>query len=279
MSERELAGHLLAQVDDIRGRLKSVCLDELFRELGVRRIDAAPPTGGDGLYSPELAAIFLNPHVRVVERRIFTGFHEGTHAIVRRDSTICEALAELCSSDEAERPIVEMLCNIGAAEFLMPRAEFVPIIRSAGSLAEQIGEVERTFTDASLPALAYQMAHYASPPGMVLVCAHAPIPRNGGFERIQTHIQYAFVPPFPGTRPGRYRPRRYQVIRDDHPISHVFDTRAGFSGDAYYPYSTATRIPCWCEAAWHARSRRVVAVLTERPNRRQPAVQPSLGFD
>lgn len=279
MSQRELAQHLLEQIDAVRANLPNTTLDALLKELNLRRIDAPPPSGGDGLYSQELGAVFLNPSVRVAERRIFTGFHEGTHAIVRRDATIRDELAELCPSDEAERPIIELLCNIGAAEFLMPRARFVPLLRSQPSLAECIERAEREFPEASLPALAQQIAHYASPPGMVLICAHAPIPREGGFERARTHIQYSFVPPVAGTGRVRPRPKRFQVIRDDHPIAGIVDHRRPYDGDTYYPYSTDARIPCWCEAVWHTRSQRVVAILRDRAPRRAGNEQPALAFE
>jgi hypothetical protein len=279
LSEAEMATHLLGLVDGVRARLPTVTLEALFEALEVKRIDAAPPTGQEGLYVRELGAVFLNPAIRTLERRVFTGFHEGTHAIVDRDPLLREQLAELCSDDKSERRVVEMLCDIGAAEFLMPREAFVPLVRAHDSPVRCIEAVERQFPGASLPAIAQQIAHYASPPGLVLVCADAPIPRPGGFERARVHVQYAFIRPVSGSARVRPRPKRYQVVKADHPLSSMFQDTARFSGETYYPYATDRRIPCWCEAEWHAPSQRVVALLTERTCTRPSIQQASFVFE
>lgn len=279
MSEAEMAKHLLALVDQVRARLPALTLEALFEALELNRIDEAPPSGQEGIYVRELRAVFLNPSIRTPERRLFTAFHEGTHAIIDRDSLLQEQLAELCPDDRTERQVVEMLCDIGAAEFLMPREAFVPLVRSHDPVVGCINVVERQFPGASLPAIAQQIAHYASPPGLVLVCADAPIPRPCGFERARIHVQYAFIPPVSGSTRVRPRPKRYQTIRGDHPLFSMFHNRMPFNGETYYPYDTERRIPCRCEAEWHSPSQRVVAFLTERTRTPPSAQQASLVFE
>lgn len=279
MSEAELVKHLLALIDATRARLSNLTLESLFADLQLRRIDEAPPGGQEGLYVRELQAVFLNPAIRTAERKVFTGFHEGTHAIVDRDPVLREQLAELCPDDHTERQVIEMLCDVGAAEFLMPRATFVPLLRSQLPAVGCIPAVEREFPGASLPAIAQQIAHYALPAGLVLVCAHAPIPRPGGFERARPHVQYSFSRPDSKSRRARPRPKRYQTLREDHPLWAILHRPQPFSGETYYPYDTAKRIPCWCDAVWHAPSGRVVALLSERDARRHSPDQPALFFE
>lgn len=279
MSEAEMARHLLGLVDAVRAGLPRVTVDALLNHLELKRIDEEPPGGQEGLYVRELQAVFLSPKIRSAERKQFTGFHEGTHALVDRDALLREQLAELCSDDQAERRVIELLCDIGAAEFLMPRESFVPLMRSHSPSVRCIQQLEAEFPGASLPAIAQQIAHYTVPAGLVLVCAHGSIPGAGAPDRARVHIQYSFVRPVTGSARCRPRPRLYQPIRADHPIAAMFEGSAPFSGTTYYPYNTDKRIPCWCEAIWHSPSSRVVAILTDKDQRQPAREQQSLSFE
>ena len=264
MSERQLAEHLVQRIDGIRGGADDLSLDALFALLQIRRIDACPPNGQDGLYVEANRTVFINPAIRTPERRRFTAYHEVTHAIVADDTLLQEELAEMCPDDQSERLVVEMLCNVGAAEFIIPRARFVPFIRGFDSPLGCVATACDEFRGASLPAVAQQIAQYSETPGMVLICAEEPIRCQGGWRSACRHVQYAFLPPWPRSARYRPRPKRFQVLRPDHPLSAMFDRPQPFSGEAYYPYDTDRRIPCWCEGAWHSRSYRAVAQLTER---------------
>jgi hypothetical protein len=69
--------------------------------------------------------IVINKAITCAERREFTVFHEILHILIEDDGEVESSLLELIEhgSDNFNWEI-ESLCNLGAAEFLMPSEEF-----------------------------------------------------------------------------------------------------------------------------------------------------------
>lgn len=126
------------------------------------------PLNKDGSYDEEKKTIIVNSRISSVERRKFTFFHELMHHFIRQDGGILSYLHDSASSERLDTTL-ERLCQIGAAEFVIPADE----VRSHLSdtpfstlaipvLCEQFG--------ASAPAVAFQMTYCARHECYLTIC-------------------------------------------------------------------------------------------------------------
>lgn len=118
--------------------------------------DMSPDT--DGLYAKGIRIITLNRFIRHTERRNFSFCHELIHDRIDCDDDFYEVLHEFTcdmSDDDMER-LIERLCNLGAAELLIPSAELREIIDQRGFSADLIPELCNRFNASSL-AVAFKI--------------------------------------------------------------------------------------------------------------------------
>ncbi len=121
--------------------------------LGISQVRLSPLDSA-GCLVTDTSSGRVTIHVRVRDsqpRRRFTALHEATHTFfpgyARKTQWRCNPQAEL------EGPMVEQLCDVGAAEMLIPRRLAGPQLERAGFGMTTVEELRREY-DASLQAAA-----------------------------------------------------------------------------------------------------------------------------
>ena len=92
------------------------------------------PLDTDGHYLKEVRIISLNQRITHSEHRNFSFCHEFTHDRIECDDDLREVIHEFTyeTSDQDEERLMERLCNIGAAELLIPSDELSKVIDRHG---------------------------------------------------------------------------------------------------------------------------------------------------
>lgn len=94
--------------------------EQLCKELGIQVEYGSVGLGREGAAFAD--AIKLDPTAGVAARRNFTFYHEIVHHVLRNHEELYSIINDQYETDELFRTIKEKLCNVGAAEFLLPRA-------------------------------------------------------------------------------------------------------------------------------------------------------------
>lgn len=94
--------------------------DKICSGLGLDVKEGFLPDGMDG--GQKGVTIIINSRIKNEERKRFTRFHELMHYLIEEDGDLIAELRYLTFNQKGEYDRqLEKFCNIGAAEFLMPR--------------------------------------------------------------------------------------------------------------------------------------------------------------
>ncbi|HKW22802.1 MAG TPA: ImmA/IrrE family metallo-endopeptidase, partial [Ktedonobacterales bacterium] len=121
---RERVATLKAQYDCWRDP------EQLCKAMGIRVEYGRIGMGREGAAFAD--AIQVDPNAGVLARRRFTFYHEIVHHVVRNHDELYSIISDQYQADGAFRAIQERLCNVGAAEFLLPRADVQAAYREHG---------------------------------------------------------------------------------------------------------------------------------------------------
>ncbi len=243
LPSREIDRRICGLVDRARGAYGLVEGGDgamACRRLGLHLTNGPLPADTDGLLSGD--HIILNDRVTWGPRREFTVFHEITHHLLDEDGELIEYLTDTYRTDATSyRRELERICNVGAAEFLMPRARVYEAIAEEGF---SIGLVERTAKrhGVSVVAAAQQLALCAPRDSYVILAvdaAAASVPNPG----IGLCIEYVFASP-----DTRYPLKRFRELESDHLLVVAWERQRRVSGPAYIPFSSGNRKDCYGEA-------------------------------
>lgn len=179
-------------------------------------------------------AIVVNPD-HPETRRNFTFFHEISHHLIRRDERLTSFLHEYAEGEGFER-LLERFCNLGAAEFLIPRTEVSKKIRNQGFSIRLVESLDSVY-HASAIAIAIQLAESASHNCRILICGRpfrdTPPMRDFPLYSPQLTVQYSAYSPANG---GKYRVRPNTIIPKGHIIQQVFDNHNYLKGSDTIPF-------------------------------------------
>ena len=100
--------------------------DEICSGLGLAVKEVPLSPAQDGMIIKQ-GTILINSRIQSKERKRFTQFHEITHHLIDEDGDLISILHDAAWGEYDKQ--VERLCNIGAAEFLMPREEFTKLYK------------------------------------------------------------------------------------------------------------------------------------------------------
>lgn len=176
------------------------------------------------------------------ERRQFTIFHEIVHFLIDQDGALIEYLTDTYRDDpEGYRDALEHACDVGAAEFLAPRAQVVGYIDRWGFTTDLITYV-RSRHGMSLSAAMRQLANCAPYPCFLVLCrfSHSRLtvpPRDGLCVSLAVASPQATYVLVKGT-----------TIPEDHLFHEVWRHRRAKTGATYLPFRSGARMPCWGEA-------------------------------
>jgi len=150
--------------------------------VGDRALDAVlSPAGGR-------FTILLNAGVRSPGRRRFSTAHEIVHAF------FADAAQALRRRVDGRRPALERLVDAGAAELLMPAAEFSAALRRHGLGAAAVGRLAAEFA-VSRAAAARRVAETATEPCAVAFLGLGRRPSGGGAVAYRAMAGRTFAAP------------------------------------------------------------------------------------
>jgi Zn-dependent peptidase ImmA (M78 family) len=131
LSERELRERVIKLVQSARTGLRGKALvDEIEEDFGIQICEGYLPKDKDGAYVEDKTKIIINNSVTSYERRRFTIYHELVHHLIRKDQDLYSYLHDAYLGPNDFDRMIELLCNVGAAEFLLPR----DILQRSGSI-------------------------------------------------------------------------------------------------------------------------------------------------
>jgi len=117
--------------------------------------------------------VIVNPASRRA-RRLFTTYHEIVHVLIRGNDNLYSALHDQYPNERDFERIIERLCNVGAAEFLIPRDAVRQAIERSGFSLSLLPELMGV-SMASPTAICVALALYAQHRCIAVVCRMAPI--------------------------------------------------------------------------------------------------------
>ena len=226
--------------------------DEICSGLGLNVVEDSLPIGKEGMCVEK--TIFINSQMLNEERKRFTQFHEVVHYLIRKDEDIISELQDYPYSkeDEYER-VVEMLCNIGAAEFLMPRDEFKKLYTAEGFNVGLILCASGRFKSSTI-ATTIQLAQIAPNKCITAIFEYGLTPKNtiksqDSLFNTEYHIQKPkWHVIYSASSPAADRwLAKYTVFPDDHLINQAFLQAKMLEGESEIPFPGWKEF-CTCEA-------------------------------
>ncbi len=234
--------------------------DEICSSLGLNVVEDALPGGKEGMYVEKEKTIFIDSRIQNEERKRFTQFHEVTHFLLKQDEDLISELDEYINSqaDGYSQQLEEYLCNVGAAEFLMPSKEFAMLYEKKG-LNVQLILFAANYFKSSKVAATIQLAQVAPNKCIAVVCENGLTPNNPGpslasffttenryHNKSKLHVIYSASSPAAFDR----WLTKYTVIPDDHLIKQAFLQSGTLEGESYIPFPDWQET-CTCEAVRH----------------------------
>ena len=138
------------------------------------------PDGDEGSYIKEKRQIILDKRAHTPERIHFSFYHELMHAHIEDNDDLLSLLADAHIRDEYDT--IERMCNVGAAELLVPGDEVYDLFRSHPFSASLIPLMCERFPASSL-AVAFKMINH-TPHECHLVIAEPTISNSDGVKLV-----------------------------------------------------------------------------------------------
>ena len=246
-------------VNLVRDTIRKYCsteisdFDEICSGLGLDVKEVELDLETDGMRAGR--TILINLRIRNEERKQFTRFHEVMHHLIDADGDLNSMLCNpTLKQRNGHNSLLEQLCNIGAAEFLMPREEITRLYEGRGFGVELIPSASRRFGCSAI-ATTIQLAQVAPHSCITAICEYGLIPnetspdQNSFLEdrdstlKKKLHVVYSASSPA-----AKYWLARYTRIPDDHLINEAFSKAQSFEGESYVPFRSGNQMPCYCEA-------------------------------
>lgn len=171
---------------------------------------------GDGMLDPSGKRVLISRD-QPPRRQRFTLAHEVVHFLIRSDDELLSELHEWYQGEDLEAEL-ESLCNVGAAEMLLPREIVAARLSKRGVAPRLVPDLAESH-QVSEEVAAIALAERSSTPLMIVIAGAKPLrvffsARSSGFR--------AQLP-------------RGKMIEREHPLSIVYDTGLDYSGQATLP--------------------------------------------
>jgi Zn-dependent peptidase ImmA (M78 family) len=219
---------------------------ELAQAIGVR-LEYGELGDKDGAYDPERNVVFLSKKASP-ERQRFTMAHEVTHFLILADDDFLSDLHDAYEGEHLEENI-EVLCNIGASEILVPQAELEQVLERYGASARALHKICQTF-GVSRPAACVAMIEHLSEAAIVAVCrakGKTQIRREAlhGGENPSRSLEVSFASKTDGVK---YSLAVGSQIPPDHPIYTALETGLPIEEQSYVPFKSGKKMPALVDA-------------------------------
>lgn len=257
LSDRQLREQFIELVQSTRSQLPdSASIFDIANYFGLKIRQENMPADKDGAYIENEATIILNNLVISEARRLFTFYHELAHYIIREDEDLYSYLHDTYVDSRNFDKTIELICNIGAAEFILPRNIVRDFIEKEGFSLNLIPEICRQEC-VSGPAVLIQLIQCAPNHCYGVVCKSG-IPSSFG-DTVQTafvhvgktkklYVLYAMWSPS-----AKYSISRFTPIPNDHILTRGLSDHELIKGKDRIPFRSGTNWPVPCEVL-HFRS-------------------------
>jgi hypothetical protein len=239
-------------VQSVRGRLEQTTSpDGVLQSCGVQVSIGQLPADKDGAYIESERKIVINRDVTSEERRQFTLYHELVHHLIREDKDLYSYLHDTYADTDQFDKTIELLCNIGAAEFIIPQECVRELIETSGfslSLVPLICDQISVSGPAALIQLIQCAPHSCY--GVICEIGISPIQINPSqtalFQSTQESnlfIRYAIWSPA-----VRYSLSRWTLIPREHILTKAVNEKGIVKGRDNIPFRSEKEWVVPCEA-------------------------------
>jgi Zn-dependent peptidase ImmA (M78 family) len=239
LTEREIEAKVIDLVALARKRYgtpERCRAQDACQALGLRLVRRELPRGIDGMITPD-GRVIVSAAIVWSSRLEFTAYHEITHYLLEEDGELIEFFTEALrgTPSDYERAI-ERCCQIGAAEFMIPRERARDLIAERGFSVELI-EPLAGLNGASIAAAAVQVAICAPVDCYVIVCQH-------GVSPLWPHDHGLYVEQAVRHADSQYPLIRGTVIPVDHLLYQVWEIRQPLAGPSKIPFRSGKHYSC-----------------------------------
>lgn len=264
MSGREIRAHavnLVRRKLTEKGILPGAPWREVVAKLGLPPVQFRPlALSQDGLREGD--QIVVNRNLSCDERIEFTIFHEIMHILLEEDGRIDSFLLEYLDYDSQEyRWQLENLCNLGAAEFVMPSEEFKSLMDTHEWQIASLDAVRNAFR-CSLIAAAFHFAHHNPDPCSLVICEYRyaiPKPETGDMPLMEFGLDNTLQRPSNSTdlivtytayNDGGFPMQRYKSVPHNHLIREAATGKQVVEGRAEPFFKQKAKGQMICHAAY-----------------------------
>lgn len=276
LSSNDMRKHVIELVRNTVDKYASTPLprfDEIQEGLGLDAEEVELPPEVDGILAER--TILVNSRIRNAERKQFTRFHEITHHLINEDGELISEIHDATLNQEGEyNRQLERLCNIGAAEFLMPSREFIKLSEQREFNVGLVPFASRQFGTSAIATM-IQLAQIAPNSCISAVCEYgtpsneAPVNHQNLLREENASFKNTFHVTYSASSPNtKYLLTKNTRIPEDHLIHRAFLNSEAIEERSYIPFRSGKKMPCYCEALRDKDRDRVFVIfhLTPPPN-------------
>lgn len=276
LSANDMRMHVIELVRNTVDRYASTPrprFDEILAGLSLDAEEVELPPEVDGILAER--TILVNSRIRNVERKQFTRFHEITHHLINEDGELISEIHDATLNHEGEyKRQLERLCNIGAAEFLMPSREFIKLSEQKEFNVGLVPFASRQFGTSAIATM-IQLAQIAPNSCISAVCEYgtpsneAPVNHQNLLREENASFKHTFHVTYSASSPNtKYLLTKNTRIPEDHLIHRAFWNSEAIEERSYIPFRSGKKMPCYCEALRDKDRDRVFVIfhLTPPPN-------------
>ena len=267
--------HVIELVRDVVNKYPPTTMptfDEICAGLGLDVKVGELPSGTDGAQKDK--TIIINSQIKNEERKRFTQFHEVTHYLIEKDGDLISELHDYTINQKHgfKKPL-ETLCNIGAAEFLMPSKEFTKLHNKRGFNVQLIPFAADYFKSSTIAAT-IQLAQVAPNKCIAVVCENELVPNasapsqasffttgNQYHNKSKLHVIYSASSPAASDR----WLGKYTVFPDDHLVNQAYSQSKMLKDESEIPFPSWKEL-CTCEALYNKNRVYALFHLTPPPS-------------
>ena len=209
------------------------------------------PVDNDGVFIENERKIIINRNVSSEERRRFTLYHELIHHLIREDADLYSYLHDAYEDTKVFNKMIENICNIGAAELILPRDRVRELIKKEGlslNLIPQLCQQDCV----SGPAAMIQLVQCASNHCYGVACEFgiSPIKINHDQKSLfhTTKSGNLFILYATGSPSAKYSISRWTLIQHDHILAEAAVKQVVIKGQNRIPFRSGKDWIVSCEA-------------------------------
>jgi len=247
-------------------------LSDIANRFSLNIREGVLPEDKDGAYLEDENTIILNSSVTSDERKTFSFYHELVHHLLRENDDIYSYLHEAYVNSRHFDNTIELLCNIGAAELLLPRDKVRNLIDKNGFSIELVQIICRQGC-VSGPAAIIQLIQCAPNRCYGVVCEFGMPPYS------VSEIQNSFLPQKKSNKlyilysmwspSAKYPIARFTTIPGDHLLMQALIEQNFIKGKDRIPFRSGTNWQVPCEAIFFRGKVYGLFNVTPPPNRQQ----------